>query len=179
MVNSSMPKGGVSRPELHADQEHHAEPHRVDAELLHQRHEDRQRDQHHADLVDEDAQQDQHQHHAGDHASMRRQALSGDHADQIPLLAPRTRGSALNVVAPTMMNRIMPEIAAVPRSALAGARHGQRAVGQATATVAKRAHRRRLGGGRPAGGHRATTSTKIDTSGSTYCHEGPQRAQPV
>jgi hypothetical protein len=47
------------QPELHADQIQHAEPDEVDVEPLHDRHEHRQRDQHHADLVDEDAEEDE------------------------------------------------------------------------------------------------------------------------
>src|SRR5258706_885844 len=39
--------------QLHANKEHHAEPHRVDAEFLNQRHENGKGDHHHADLLDE------------------------------------------------------------------------------------------------------------------------------
>src|SRR5882672_4990651 len=45
--------------QLHADKEHHAEPHRVDAEFLNQRHENGKRDHHHADLLDEKTEEDQ------------------------------------------------------------------------------------------------------------------------
>ncbi len=33
IVNSSRPNGGLQQAELHADQEHHAEPDRIDAQL--------------------------------------------------------------------------------------------------------------------------------------------------
>src|SRR5262249_4555000 len=50
--------------ELHADQVENAEPDEIDAEALHDRHEHRQGDEHHADLVDKNAEKAQHQHHA-------------------------------------------------------------------------------------------------------------------
>src|SRR6267143_4365241 len=65
------------KAQLHADEEHYAEPYRIDAEFLNQRHKDGERDHHHADLLDEQTEEDQHEHHHGDEPE-RRQAERGD-----------------------------------------------------------------------------------------------------
>jgi hypothetical protein len=62
---------------LHANEKHDAEPDEVDAQLLHDGHEDRQRNQHHAHLIDENAKKDQDQHHSTDDRVLR-QTMSGD-----------------------------------------------------------------------------------------------------
>src|SRR4029450_13433105 len=49
--------------ELHADQIKHTEPDQIDLKALNDRHEHRQRDQHHADLIHENSQKNQQQHH--------------------------------------------------------------------------------------------------------------------
>ena len=54
----------------------------IDAELRHDRHEDRERDQHHADLVDEDAEEDQEQHHQPTTTAKVDKALAEDGRDQ-------------------------------------------------------------------------------------------------
>ena len=63
IVISSRPCGGSSRPSCM--QIRNITPNQTGSmrQRLHDRHEDRQRDHHHADLVDEDAEEDQHQHH--------------------------------------------------------------------------------------------------------------------
>src|SRR5712692_10425180 len=68
-------------PQLHADQEHHAEPHGIDAQILHQRHENGQGDHHHAHLLDEEPQEYQHEHHRRDERK-RREAELRDDPDQ-------------------------------------------------------------------------------------------------
>jgi O-antigen/teichoic acid export membrane protein len=55
------------QPQLHADQEQHAEPNGVDPEPHHDWHEHRQRDEHHTHLVHEHPEEDQDQHHQGNH----------------------------------------------------------------------------------------------------------------
>ena len=60
--------------DLHADEIKDAEPDQVDLKPLQDRHEHRQRDQHHADLVDEQAEEDQQEQHAGEDRSGRKAA---------------------------------------------------------------------------------------------------------
>ena len=43
--------------QLHANEEHHTKPNGVNAKRCHDRHEDGQRDHHHADLIHKDAQE--------------------------------------------------------------------------------------------------------------------------
>src|SRR5713226_1020960 len=68
-----------------------------------------------------------------------------------PLLAPENDRICENVVAPTMMNRIMPEMAAVQR--LEESVEAERAVGEGQHQGEERADRRRFGRRRPARRH--------------------------
>ena len=123
-------------------------------QALHERHEDRQRDQHHAHLVDEHAEENQDAPSSPATTAIGAQAEAERSARPAPLLAPENDRICEKVVAPRMMNRMMVEIATVPRSAAKRFLHGQRAVDERHQHGGEGADRRRLGRRRPAGRHR-------------------------
>src|SRR5262249_34566063 len=92
-----------------------------------------------------------------------------------PVLAPENDRICEKVIGPRMVNRIIPGVAAVPRRALgSGSRVRERcdARGRRVRIAADS-----VGGAQPA--HMdATTTTKIETSGTTYWKKGRNFSQP-
>lgn len=78
------------QPELHADQVEYAEPDQIDFEPLHDRHEDRQSDEHHADLIHKNSKKNQQQHHAGQNGEGR-EALAENGGDEALRCAGKTQ----------------------------------------------------------------------------------------
>ena len=158
--------------ELHADQEQHAEPDRVDAEPLHHRHEDRQRDQHHADLVDEHAEEDQQQHHAGNDREGG-QALAEDRRRRGRSVAPEKLRICEKVVAPRMMNRIIARDRDRAAQRRDQRRQRERAIGERQRHRRDGAERGGLGRRRDAGRHRADDDAEDRHQRQDVEHEQP------
>src|SRR6267378_1907316 len=162
--------------QLHADKEHHAEPHRVDADFLNQRHKDGERDHHHADLLDEEAEEDQHEHHRGDERK-RRQAERRDDLDH----SVARPGKRQDLREGHRTDDDEEDHSGNGRRAAQRPEQvvdSDRPVGRGQQEGEKRADRGGFGrGGQPAD-MEATTTTKIETSGTTYWTKGRNFSQP-
>ena len=96
----------------------------------------------------------------------------------MPLVAPENDRICENVVAPMMMNRMMPVIAAVPLSACAIAFQVRLLYSRQTSTVASTPSAADSVGVAQPADIATMTRMKISTSGVTLTSSGPQRAQP-